>query len=304
MLRIDHGDGLVLEVPDGLSVLEASIQTGIQHTHACGGEGRCTTCRIEVLEGRENCPAMGDAEREVLALRGFEDPIRLACKLRPTGDVKIRRLVRDHPDLRAMRPEGMAREREVAILFADVRGFTTFSEHNLAFDVLHLLNRYFDRMGTIVEANRGRIITFLGDGAVCLFEGLKPDETAANSIRCGIEIVQASTLFNRYTHDNFKFEMSVGVGIDWGRAVIGQVGYYNKTDLNVIGDVVNTAARVQEATKGLGEPILITEHLKHLTEGQFQFGDPNPLELRGKEGVHHLFGVQTEALRNIPYDQP
>jgi class 3 adenylate cyclase len=88
----------------------------------------------------------------------------------PTGDVKIRLLVREQIDKKDLRPEGMGREREIAVLFADIRNFTSFSESHMAFDVLHLLNRYFDRMGTIIDFNHGDVIAFLGDGIVCFFE--------------------------------------------------------------------------------------------------------------------------------------
>ena len=198
MPRIDYGDGLMVDAPDGMTVLEASIQHGITHIHACGGKARCTTCRVNVLEGHENCPPMSAAEREVLGLRGYEQPVRLACQLRPTGPIKVCCLLKEHPRSDVM-PEGMAREREVAVLFADVRGFTSFAERNLAFDVLHLLNRYFDRLGTIVEANRGQVITFLGDGAVCLYENLNHEQAAECAVRSGLEIVEASEVFGRYT---------------------------------------------------------------------------------------------------------
>jgi adenylate cyclase len=113
---------------------------------------------------------MSDSEREILELHGFGPRVRLGCCLRPSGDIKIRLLVREQINKEDMRPEGMGREREVAVLFADIRNFTTFSERHLAYDVLHLLNRYFDRMGTIIDFNRGEVIAFLGDGMVCMFE--------------------------------------------------------------------------------------------------------------------------------------
>ena len=290
MPRIHYGDGLVLDAPDGMTVLEASIQHGITHVHACGGNARCTTCRVNVVEGCENCPPMSDAEREVLALRGYEQPVRLACQLRPTGPIKVCCLLKEHPK-RDVMPEGMAREREVAVLFADVREFTSFAEKNLAFDVLHLLNRYFDRVGTIVEANRGQVITFLGDGVVCLFEDLDSARAAEAAVRAGIEIVQASEVFGQYTQGNFGFDMRVGVGIAWGRAVIGQLGYYNKAGLNVVGDVVNTASRAQDGTREAGVSLLVTEGVRELAGASFSYGRVFNFQLKGKDMPHDLHEV-------------
>ena len=292
MPRIDYGDGLIIDLPSGITVLEASIQHGLHHMHACGGCCRCTTCRIEILEGLENCPPASTNEREALTLAGFpSETVRLACQLRPSGDLKIRLLLREQPSLR---PEGMAREREVAILFTDLRGFTTFAEQHMPFDVLHLLNRYFDRMGTIVEAHRGQVITFLGDGMVCLFEMGPPAQRAIAATCCGLQLIHASQVFAQYARDHFGFELKVGVGIAWGRAVIGQVGYYNKVGLNIIGDVVNTAARVQDAVKETGTSLMVTEAIQQLISSQFQSGREIILELKGKQGKHKLYEVLEE----------
>ena len=292
MPRIDYGDGLVINAPEGMTVLEASIQHGIHHIHACGGQCKCTTCRAEILEGLENCPAMSQSEREALTLAGFNhQTVRLACQLRPKGDIKVRLLLRDHAPLR---PEGMAREREVAVLFADLRGFTAFAERHMPFDVLHLLNRYFDRMGTIVDTHNGYVITFLGDGIICLFEAGEARWRVQSATRCGLQMLDASEIFAQYTRDHFGFDLRMGVGIAWGRAVIGQVGYYNKSGLNIVGDVVNTAARVQEATKEVGVRLLVTEGVQQLTKGMFQIGKEFTLALKGKEGQQRLYEILAE----------
>lgn len=275
-------------------MLEASVQYGVAHTHACGGWARCTTCRVEVLEGAENCPAMSDQEREVLGMAGFGGNIRLACQLIPTGDIKVRLLVRDRTGREFLLPEGMAREREVAVLFSDIRGFTKFAETHLAFDVLHLLNRYFDRMGTIVELQKGEVVAFLGDGLVCLYEDVNHRRGATNATRSALKMVEAATSFSDYSRDHFGFDMQLGVGVAWGPAVIGEVGYYRKSHLNCIGDVVNTAARVQEATKEFGAPALITEGIRQLVEDRFEFGRVFDCSLRGKEARHTLYEVLRE----------
>jgi adenylate cyclase len=244
MPRIDFGGGLVIEVPVGTTILDASLQHGLQHMHACGGNARCTTCRVEVLEGADNCPTKNRAEAEVTKISGFPDNVRLACQTAPSGDVKVRRLVSvpSGPELRA---EGQAHEREAAVLFVDILGFTTFAEQRLAFDVLHLLNCYFDRMGTVLELNRGQVIAFLGDGMVCFFDDPDERRAATNAVNCGLQMLDAADTFSRYCEEQFQFKLRIGVGIAWGKAVIGQVGYYNRSSLNVIGDVVNTASRVQ-----------------------------------------------------------
>ena len=294
MPRIDYGGGLTIDAPAGMTILEASLQHGLDHRAACGGVARCTTCRVEILEGIENCPAMSEVEQEVLALGVFEPHVRLGCSVHPTGDVKIRLLVREHIDKKDLRPEGMGREREIAVLFADIRNFTSFSESHMAFDVLHLLNRYFDRMGTIIDFNHGDVIAFIGDGIVCFFEDTDAKRAAVSGIRCALQMLKAASAFSRYSSDHFGFAVQTGIGIAWGSAVIGEVGYYRNTRLNCIGDVVNTASRVQDATKEYGVPFLITQPVRELVESEFEFGSEFHCELRGKAGEHALYEVLGE----------
>jgi adenylate cyclase len=303
MPRIDYGGGLTIDAPAGMTILEASLQHGLDHRAACGALIRCTTCRVEVIAGDENCPPMMDKEREVLEQAGFGPKIRLGCCLSPTGDIMIRLLVREHINKEDMRPEGMGREREIAVLFADIRNFTSFSERHMAFDVLHLLNRYFDRMGTIIDFNHGDVIAFLGDGIVCFFEDTDAKGAAVSGVRCALQMLKAANAFSRYSSDHFGFAVQTGIGIAWGSAVIGEVGYYRNTRLNCIGDVVNTASRVQDATKEYGVPFLITQPIRELVESEFEFGREVYCELRGKAGehaLHEVLGERRKKRRRTP----
>ncbi len=291
MPRIDYGAGLVIDIPEGMTILEASLQHGLDHRAACGADVRCTTCRVEVLEGAENCSPVTRDEQDILKAFGYGEGVRLGCVVQPRGDIKIRLLVRERWAKQDLRPEGMAREREVAVLFADIRNFTTFSEQRLAFDVLHLLNRYFDRMGTIIDANRGEVIAFLGDGIVAFFEDADPKRAALAAIRCATEMLKGARTFSRYAQDYFDFEVEVGIGVAFGPAVIGEVGYYRNTSLNCVGDVVNTASRVQDATKEHNVSLLVTDPVRELVKSEFGIGKQFSCDLRGKEGQHLLHEV-------------
>ncbi len=290
LIRIRYVDGRTIEVEEGTSVLEGSVRYGVDHMHACGGAARCTTCRIEVLDGLEHCPAPNERERDVSAINGICSPVRLACQLRPTGDITVRVLMQEHREEPTLRTEGDARELQVAVLFADIRGFTTFAENRLPFDVLHVLNRYFDRMGTIVELHGGRVMSFQGDGMMCLF-GLAGDAqgAAVSAAETSLSMLEAAGVQAAYCADHFEFELAIGIGIDFGRAVIGEVGYYRNSQLNAIGDVVNTAARVQDFTKETGCAVLATKAVRDRVRERFRFGREFSVEMRGKRGQHRLY---------------
>jgi len=289
--RVSFVDGPTVEIEPGEDLLDAATRVGVDTRHACDGKCRCSTCRVEVLAGLEHCPEPSEEEQVVLALNGLQSPIRLACQLHPRGDITVRVLLHesDRPAALSL-AEGLALEREVGVLFSDIRDYTTFSEQHLPFDVLHLLNRYFDRMGTLVEAHHGHVVSFQGDGMMALFLA-GGDRAAVAAVDCGLDMIEASRALSVYSMEHFGFEMCVGIGIDFGRAVVGQVGYYRNTQLSAIGDVVNTASRVQTLTKETGVNLLVTEALVERVARGFEVGRDFEADLRGKAGRHKVYEV-------------
>ena len=127
-IRVTYPDGKVVLVPKGSSVLEASRLADVPHASMCGGRGRCSTCRIRVQAGLDQLPPPRTQERTTLARFKARPDIRLACQLRPTQDLTVypvfasARAMPTHPGRGA--PAASSHERELAILFCDLRGFT------------------------------------------------------------------------------------------------------------------------------------------------------------------------------------
>jgi adenylate cyclase len=160
MVRVSYPDGRVIEITPGTSVLEASRLAGIPHASVCGGRGRCSTCRVRVRGEIRSIDPPAEDELRVLRRIGATANVRLACQLRPRGAVEVTPLL---PPF-AHAADGQRRvdfaqgsEREIAILFADIRGFTALSEGRLPYDVVFVLNRYFAAMGRAVEAVGGHV---------------------------------------------------------------------------------------------------------------------------------------------------
>ena len=124
MVRLTYPGGRVTQITPGITVLEASREAGIDHASVCGGRGRCSTCRIRLGEGREHvAPASAD-EQKVLQRVGAPEHIRLACQLRPTKNLEVIPLLPPNatPKDAYRKPAHLqGSEREVAILFADIR---------------------------------------------------------------------------------------------------------------------------------------------------------------------------------------
>jgi len=282
---------------DGESLLDWSLRQGIQHTHACGGQARCSTCRVLVVEGADDLPPRTEAETRIAAIFGFPPEIRLACQLVPTADLTARRLVLDGDDAALVHDALEERstvgvEQRLAILFADIRGFTGFAERLPAYDVIHVLNRFFRHMDRAVEAHGGTINTTMGDGFMALFGlGGEPD-MALRAVRAALDILAAMEYMTPHLQTISGAHLRLGVGIHLGEVVVGPVGAGRFRRLTAIGDAVNVASRVEAATKEASASILITEPaLRAAGDRVIATEKCSEVTLRGKSDAFTLFEV-------------
>ena len=220
LIRIGYPDGRFVEVTPGTSVLEASRIAGIPHAHVCGGRGRCSTCRVRVRAEAGSIDPPGEAERRVLRRIRATSNVRLACQLRPKGKVEVTPLLPPFAyamDGRRRVDVAQGREREIAIMFTDIRGFTALSEGRLPYDVVFILNRYFAAVGRSVESAGGRIDKFLGDGVMALF-GI--DDGAQGGSRGALAaarmISERMDELNASLHDELDEPLRIGIGIHTG----------------------------------------------------------------------------------------
>lgn len=281
----------------GQSLLEISLAAGVDHTHACGGVGKCSTCRVMVLQGAEPLPARNPTEQALAQKLGFGPEIRLACQTVPQGDLTVRRLVIDDEDLEiihfrltapALPKIGV--EKELAIVFVDLRNFTPFSEALPAYDVMHLLERFFFLCGQQVGKAGGWIDNFMGDGFLALFDGENPKERCQKALQAAQGILAAMPGFNHYLAKVAPRFLKLGIGVHYGHLIQGEIGVGEAMREIVIGDAVNTAARIESATKVLERPLLVSEEVKDLLTPQWQFEKVGEVTLKGKQGLFPLFG--------------
>ena len=254
--------GRQVTVPRGTTVLEASRMHGIPHASICGGRGRCSTCRVRVVSGFESLPPASDDEMKVLRRIGAPANVRLACQMRCESELEVFPLVPPTAGPDAARPQGrfvFGTERDIAILFSDIRGFTRMSEQTLAYDTVHTLNQYFEAMSQAIELHHGYVDKFIGDGLMALF-GL--DEGAAAACRHALgaarEMAERLEALNARLSHTVREPLRIGIGINAGPAIVGEMGNKAATSLTALGDSVNTASRVEGLTKRLGIQLVIT----------------------------------------------
>ena len=130
-----------LALMEGSTLLEECLKAGIPMVHACGAKARCSTCRVVVLKG--NASPRNALEQRLADKLGWSDNVRLGCQMQlPESEiVSVRRVVKDQFDRQLLHQSNSARELDLAILFSDIRSFTTFSERHLPHDIVQILNR-------------------------------------------------------------------------------------------------------------------------------------------------------------------
>lgn len=269
------------------SLLEMSQEHGIPHISECGGLAKCSTCRVEIVDGLEHCQPRNEAEKALAHQKRLPENIRLACQLHVNGPVTVKRLVRDAEDVLQARDSSPypGRDMELAVMFCDIRNFTPFAEKNLAYDVVHMLNRYFSTLGKVVQANMGFIDKYIGDGVMVLF-GLNPSREThpcVDAVSSAVELVTAVNHQNFYFERYFGHRFNIGIGIHYGPVIIGEVGYHRKREFTALGDTVNIAARIETHTKEVVKEILISEDTyQHADKDLIRVGESFPATLKGK----------------------
>jgi len=290
----DHAE---IEVNDAATILQTSLNHHIPHIHVCGGNARCSTCRVLVLESSADCPPRNEKEQAMAERLGFPPEIRLACQTPITCDLTIRRLVLDNEDIAVVaqptnstRAEAVGVEKKAAIMFADIRDFTRFSESHLPYDVIHLLNRYYHRVGNIIRHNGGHIANYMGDGMMALFE--EEGETAANrAVQSGLEMLQAVQDLRPYVQEVHNWDLRIGVGVHYGWVVVGNIGTRNHIHETAIGDAVNFASRIESQTKAVGAALLISADTLAALSLPIQVGQTCTVSVKGKSGEHTLYEI-------------
>ncbi|WP_257388603.1 adenylate/guanylate cyclase domain-containing protein [Tahibacter caeni] len=300
LIRILPDDVKIDTVP-GETVLAAALRAGVPHLHLCGGHAHCSTCRVEVRDGEDGCAPPTEAERRIAEQLRFPPHLRLACQTVVDGPMTVRRLVLDAHDARLVdrrqrdseATASAGEERELAILFADIRGFTAFSERLPPYDVIHVLNRYFQAAGEVVERQGGQIDNYMGNGFMALF-GLhgEADSACLRAVGAALALIDAVAALQPYLLTAFGQTFDVGVGIHYGCAVVGNVGAAGRERVTAIGDAVNLASRIEAANKRFGTRLLVSEQTWTQLAGRAQIGAIHETALPGKSGSYRLIEVR------------
>lgn len=299
MVSIEYPNDRTIRAAKGLSILEASNLNDVPHASVCGGRGRCSTCRVRVVSGEDGLSAASAEELRVLERVGAPPHVRLACQAIPSGDISVIPLLPPNASVQhsLLRSPALAgQERDIAILFADLRSFTQFSEKKLPYDVVFVLNRYFAHMGEAVEASGGHLDKFIGDGVMALF-GTKSDirTGARQAMIAAKQMSKKLGDLNEQLKNELEEPLRIGIGIHVGPAIIGEMGYGTATGLTAIGDSVNTASRLEAMTKEFGAQLILSEDVTREAGATVTSYDEHEIAVRGRAKAVKIFVVKDAA---------
>ncbi len=175
-------------------------------------------------------------------------------------------------------------EVEVTVVFLDIRDFTGFASQTPAREVVATINRLFSRAVPLIRAHDGHVDKFVGDGLLAVFGA--PRRTTEHAQRA----LEAALAIEAAVAEEFGGTLSVGIGLNSGLVVAGNVGGAGRLEFSVIGDPVNVAARVEAATRATGDTVLLTERTRELLgEGGTPLVARPGLTLKGKAGTATLY---------------
>ena len=175
--------------------------------------------------------------------------------------------------------------REVAILFADIRGYTAFSESRDPELVVEVLNYYFQRQADLVAAHHGDIDKFVGDQIMAIFHG---EDMAANAVACSLAIHDVMVELGA---EHPEWGLDIGIGVDMGGVVMGAMGSKQRMDYTVLGDHVNLAARLCSYAAAKETIISAPDAEKVRGRAEFRLDALEPIKVKGKSNALHVFAV-------------
>lgn len=187
--------------------------------------------------------------------------------------------------------------RKATIMFSDIRQFTLLTQQLSAEEIVLLLNEYFEQMIEVIFSNYGTLDKFIGDGIMAEF-GAPIDDTLQeeHAVTSAIQMQKAlDKLCDKWAGEN-KPRIQMGIGIHTGEAVVGNVGSEKRIEYTAIGDSVNVAARLEQATKILKVPILISESTYLACRDKFPFKDLGSMALPGRREQIKVYTIDLEKV--------
>ena len=178
-------------------------------------------------------------------------------------------------------------------LFVDIRGFTAFCSNRNASDILRLLNQFYSIVAEAIKHHDGLVNKYLGDSVFAIFGAPDPYEnTEEKAVKACLEILEVFNEERDKINEEFGIDLQIGIGIESGSVLVGNVGNTERIEYTALGDAVNMASRYESLNKRFNTRILFSSHVKESIEESFkdfEFVDLGEHQVRGSEGMHRFY---------------
>lgn len=194
-------------------------------------------------------------------------------------------------------------KREISILFSDIRGFTSLSEKLSPEDLVQVLNEYLHPMTQIVLEEKGTLDKYIGDAVMALYNApLDVPDHAGHACRSALKMMEKLAELNRSFVERGLQTLDIGIGINTGDAVVGNMGAAMRFDYTAIGDNVNLASRLEGLNKMYGTHIIVSESTKLLAGGDLPFREIDLVAVKGKHlpvPIYELMSADDSEMRSV-----
>jgi adenylate cyclase len=183
--------------------------------------------------------------------------------------------------------------RDMTVLFSDIRGFTTLTEKGQPEEIVHMLNEYFTRMVEIVFRNKGTVDKFVGDMVMALFGApLDDPEHPDHAVQAALEMIEELRRLNvKWAAEGRSANVDIGIGINTGPMIAGNIGSDQIMSYTVIGDAVNLGSRLESLNKQYSTRIIISDATRQRLTGRYEFRPLGEVVVKGKTQPVAIFEV-------------
>ena len=277
---VETNDDLIQLFIDATVAKEKTFQNIVNYEKNDG-----TVCRIRVNITYSD--AGEDKQFFTIVITNLTELFRVNAAFERYTSAEIADYVLNTPD----GEKSGGKQCDVTILMSDLRGFTALSTKLHPDRLIELLNHYFERMLEVINKYHGTVIEFLGDGIFTVFGAPKdnPDH-ARDAVCCAIEMENAMEEVNRWNLENDYPELQMGIGINSGVCVVGNIGSSQRMKYGCMGETVNIAGRVESFT--VGGRIYISERTRERIEDELEIGDELSFMPKGAREELSIYGIE------------
>ncbi len=187
--------------------------------------------------------------------------------------------------------------RDIAVLFCDIRGFTPMSEELSPREVVSFLNDYYSIMTEVVKKHGGAVNQFVGDEIFAAFGApVAIEEPEYQAVACAIEMIQRVEALNKEYSERLNRPIEVGIGVNSGEVIAGNLGSEDRMEYSLTGDTVNTGKRIETLTKVQANTIYISDEVFQRTGGRFHVKPLEPVAVKGKKDKIQVYEVEVNGV--------